>query len=172
MKQQQSGFTLIELVAVIVLLGILAVTALPKFVGLQSDARRATITGITGGIMGSMSQIYSRSVLDNTAATQATGGPPPTTPVAATSGGNVVISYGYPVALTAQMTTAVDIQGDKLLFQETTTAIGGSNVRTWRAGYDMDGSGALTSADACYAEYIEAPNATTAARASSVTTGC
>ena len=39
----QQGFTLIELIIVIVLLGILAVTAAPKFLNLQDDARDATL---------------------------------------------------------------------------------------------------------------------------------
>lgn len=50
MKKQ--GFTLIELIIVIVILGILAVTAAPKFIDLQSDARIATLNGIKGAIEG------------------------------------------------------------------------------------------------------------------------
>lgn len=54
------GFTLIELVAVIVLLGILAVVALPRFVSLTDDAHRSTVAGTGAAFQAGVTQVHLR----------------------------------------------------------------------------------------------------------------
>ena len=60
MKKQQ-GFTLIELIVVIVILGILSAIALPKFVNMGGDARGAVIKGVAGSMAGANALIYAKS---------------------------------------------------------------------------------------------------------------
>ena len=49
---REHGFTLIELIIVITILGILSAVAVPKFIALDSQARSATIQGLAGSVRG------------------------------------------------------------------------------------------------------------------------
>tara|TARA_R110002153_G_scaffold27084_4_gene84249 strand:- start:446 stop:967 length:522 start_codon:yes stop_codon:yes gene_type:complete len=61
--QQQRGFTLIELIIVIVILGILAVTAAPKFIDIQGDATASTLQGVKAALQGGSQLVYAKSAI-------------------------------------------------------------------------------------------------------------
>jgi MSHA pilin protein MshA len=87
---KQQGFTLIELVMVIVILGILAATALPKFANLQGDARIASINAASGAMKSAMAIVHAQAIIDSIEID-------PDSSVAL-EGTTIEIAYGYPKA--------------------------------------------------------------------------
>ncbi|TOH24987.1 type II secretion system protein, partial [Vibrio parahaemolyticus] len=100
--KRQGGFTLIELVVVIVILGILAVTAAPRFLNLQDDARNSTLEGLKGAITGASGIVYGKSAIAGTE-TAATD-----TDLDLGNGETIKTIYGYPVATLAALQEVVD----------------------------------------------------------------
>jgi MSHA pilin protein MshA len=100
--QKQKGFTLIELIIVIVILGILAVSVAPKFLDVQKDARISALEGTEGAIKSAMQIVYARASLDGKQGNDATSTLCTTTATEAAcevkvSNSTVNIDFGYPV---------------------------------------------------------------------------
>lgn len=62
--KKQAGFTLIELIVVIVILGVLAATALPKFLSIANDARRSVMKGVQGSMAATNAMIYGKAAIN------------------------------------------------------------------------------------------------------------
>ena len=60
---KKNGFTLMELIIVIVILGVLAVTAAPRFLGIQESAREAVLEGVAGAMEGVITQVTSKAII-------------------------------------------------------------------------------------------------------------
>lgn len=107
MKKQQ-GFTLIELVVVIIILGILAVTAAPKFINLQGDARVSALNGLKASIQGANTLIYSKAVIaaiEKEGPADESGGP--TVDIGTNT--PVKIAYGYMTAEVDNFKNALEV---------------------------------------------------------------
>ncbi len=102
--KKQAGFTLIELVIVIIILGILAVTAAPKFLNLQNDAKTAAASGVLAAVRSSSQLVYSKAALEGVEAS-------PSASVSSADNTTIAVVYGYPKASKDGIAKAVTIDG-------------------------------------------------------------
>lgn len=95
--KKQAGFTLIELIIVIIILGILAVTAAPKFLNLQGDARLGAAEGVAGSVASAAAIFRGKRLVD----TDFTG-----------EGVTTFTADGYPTNAATGIGAAVDLSAD------------------------------------------------------------
>lgn len=159
---EKNGFTLIELVIVIVILGLLAAIAAPKYVDLQSDAKTSVIEGI-GGSMKSLSDMVRlkaeiKGELDRTGCVS-------------TSIGSIEVWYGYPESISeasscgpesydmAELINLEEESGIQIFSEDKSDP----DCYSLSVGWDEQ---------VCYVKYTEACSATEPAVVDNVTTGC
>jgi MSHA pilin protein MshA len=64
-KRVESGFTLVELIIVIVILGVLAVVSAPRFINLGSDSNEAVLEGLGGAMLDAANLAYAKAIIQN-----------------------------------------------------------------------------------------------------------
>jgi MSHA pilin protein MshA len=146
--KRQGGFTLIELVVVIVILGILAVTAAPRFLNLQNDARKASIQGLKGAIDGAAGITYGKAAVEGVE-----------TATTSNVDGSISAAFGYPTATDKGLGNAVvGLDEDWSYYQDTANKkmlIGFKQDTTPTKASDITDTN-------CYVEYAQATDKTSA----------
>src|SRR3978361_796538 len=94
-RSAQAGFTLIELIVVIVILGILAATALPKFADLGGDARVAKMQAAVGAVQSASAMLHGSWLAKGSVAATA-GNSTSTNSVLVAEGVPIAFNFGYP----------------------------------------------------------------------------
>lgn len=151
MLRKVSGFTLIELIMVIVILGVLSAFALPRFADLGGDARVASVNALAGNLRAAANIAHAQQLADG--ASGSTG--------VTLDGQAVTMVSGYPTADAAGIVTAAQVSSDY-----STSAVSGAATTTLQ----FDLNPVRTN---CYVRYAAADGSTvTTAVVSTTSSGC
>ena len=165
--RNQKGFTLIELIIVIVVLGILAVTAAPQFFNFSGDARESAVKGLKGNIQGAYQTVYAKAAIEGKLGDSAT----------LDSGIDTV--YGYPAATDDGIGKASNLDSqdwDILAVSGTSGAANEYYVSPEGYTQPATSGGSLVKGDFtsgnCYVVYSETSSADAAPAVKAETSGC
>ncbi|CUS47461.1 MAG: MSH system major pilin protein MshA [Idiomarinaceae bacterium HL-53] len=145
--KQQKGFTLIELIIVIVILGILAVTAAPRFFDFSGDARESTLSGLQAAINGAADVAYAQAAIEGLVADEEDGTDYPEL------ASGTELNFGYPAATADGIQDVLNITATDWDIQ-TDGTIGAASIRFSPAGYN-DPASSFAEIEDCSVTYAE-----------------
>ncbi|WP_445768876.1 prepilin-type N-terminal cleavage/methylation domain-containing protein [Rheinheimera sp.] len=160
------GFTLVELIIVIVILGILAVTAAPRFLNLAGDAKGETLQAVKASLQSANSIINAKAIIQGvqTAATANVN----------ESGTDIPVVFGYVAAEEDAVKDVLDLDSNFVVVQGVANAalsMTADDVMIYPTG-STPPTATTTTAEACVLVYTEAASATTKPTYAFETDGC
>ncbi|MDO6426299.1 prepilin-type N-terminal cleavage/methylation domain-containing protein [Thalassotalea sp. 1_MG-2023] len=119
---RKNGFTLIELIVVIIVVGILASIAVPKYIDFSGNAKTTTLEAIKGSIDGGMARVYGKSVVAGNH--QLPFAPNANTALAfpriTLDGQTVAVNYGYPLGSNSEWQKIITFDRDVFTYTAST----------------------------------------------------
>ena len=171
--KQQKGFTLIELIIVIIILGILAVTAAPKFLDISADANTSALQGVQGSINSAVVLARSQARIDGLNVTDLYDGSDDVT--VSLDDSSIDLDRGFPAPHADNILALLDISsGDFVAFQDDATDVDAQTVRVFQNGSEGTSSdGSFDATATCYVEYTyDASQSTNRPAVTIVSTSC